>query len=120
MNKVIIAFALLVAVVSAEVYFLDKFTDSSKWVNSKSKEAEGSQGVFDISHGKYFGDAEEDKGLRTSQDAKFYQISAKFPEFSNKGKDLILQYSVKHEQKIDWRRLHQDFAKGTRPIQVQW
>jgi calreticulin len=39
--------------------------------------------------------------LKTAQDARFYQISAKFPEFSNKGKTLVLQYSVKHEQNID-------------------
>jgi calreticulin len=54
-----------------------------------------------VSAGKFYGDAEADKGLRTSQDARFYQISAEFPEFSNKGKDLIVQFSVKHEQKID-------------------
>jgi len=54
-----------------------------------------------LSAGKFFGDAEADKGLQTTQDARFYQISAAFPKFSNKDKDLILQYSVKHEQKID-------------------
>ncbi len=40
-------------------------------------------------------------GLQTTQDARFYQISAAFPKFSNKGKDLILQYSVKNEQNLD-------------------
>jgi len=70
-------------------------------VKSKHKEAEGTQGVWGWTAGKYYNDAEADKGLQTSQDARFYQISAEFPEFSNKGKNLILQYSVKHEQKID-------------------
>jgi calreticulin len=42
-----------------------------------------------------------DKGLQTAQDARFYQISAATKEFSNKGKKLILQYAVKHEQNID-------------------
>jgi len=46
------------------------------------------------------GDA-SNKGLKTSQDAKFYGISAPIKEFSNKGKDLVVQYSVKHEQGID-------------------
>lgn len=101
MKTILVALVLIVAVASAEVYFLDKFTDLSKWVPSKSKESEGTQGKFDVSHGKYYGDAEEDKGLHTTQDAKFYQISAKYPEFSNKGKTLVVQYSVKHEQKID-------------------
>jgi calreticulin len=35
------------------------------------------------------------------EDARFYQVSAAFPEFSNKGKTLVLQFSVKHEQNID-------------------
>ena len=41
-------------------------------------------------------------GIKTSQDAKFYGISAKFDKpFSNKGKTLVIQFTVKHEQKID-------------------
>lgn len=36
------------------------------------------------------------------QDAKFYSLSTKFDEsFSNKNKDLVIQFSVKHEQDID-------------------
>lgn len=94
----------LVAVSFSKVYFQEKFHDDSwesRWVKSKSKEAEGSQGSWGWSAGKYYNDEVEDKGLQTTQDARFYQISAEFPEFSNKGKDLIVQYSVKHEQKID-------------------
>jgi len=93
----------LVVASSATVYFGEKFDEGweSRWVKSKSKESEGTQGVWGWTAGKYFNDEKEDKGLQTSQDARFYQISAEFPEFSNKGKDLIVQYSVKHEQKID-------------------
>lgn len=40
-------------------------------------------------------------GLQTSQDARFYGLSAKFDKFSNEGKTLVIQFSVKHEQKID-------------------
>lgn len=43
-------------------------------------------------------------GLRffVLQDAKFYSIGAKFDKgFSNKGKSLVVQFSVKHEQDID-------------------
>jgi len=101
MNRFFVALFLLVAAASAEVYFVDKFHDLSKWVVSKSKESEGTQGTFDLSHGKYYRDAEEDKGLHTTTDARFYQISAEYPNFSNKGKTLVVQYSVKHEQKID-------------------
>jgi calreticulin len=40
-------------------------------------------------------------GLQTSQDARFYGISSKFDSFSNEGKSLVIQFTVKHEQKID-------------------
>jgi len=39
--------------------------------------------------------------LKTTQDARFYQISAELPEFSNVDKDLVLQYTVKHGQNLD-------------------
>ena len=60
------------------------------------------QGTFKLTHGTFYGDAEEDKGIQTSEDAKFYSLSAKFAKpFSNEGKDLVVQFSVKHEQDID-------------------
>lgn len=40
-------------------------------------------------------------GIQTSEDYRFYAISAEFPEFSNKDKNLVFQFSVKHEQKLD-------------------
>lgn len=53
------------------------------------------------SSGAFYNDAEADKGIQTSQDARFYALSKKFPPFSNDGKDLVIQYTVKHEQNID-------------------
>lgn len=44
---------------------------------------------------------EIDSGLKTSQDARFYALSKKFKPFSNSGKPMIIQFSVKHEQDID-------------------
>merc|ERR1719334_2827268 len=70
------------------------------WVASKSKGADA--GAMKLSAGKFYGDAQKDQGMQTSQDAKFYQISAKMEKaFSNEGKTLVLQFSVKHEQSID-------------------
>jgi len=103
MKKVSLLLA-LAAVTSATVYFSEKFDNSweSRWVHSETKKSEGTQGEFKHSAGKYFGNEEEEKGIQTGPDARFYQTSAKLSEdFSNKGKDLILQYSVKHEQNID-------------------
>ncbi len=85
------------------VHFLEKFEDGEaykqRWVESTFKGAE--QGQFKLSHGKFYGDAQADIGLQTSQDARFYGLSAKFESFSNEGQSLVIQFSVKHEQKID-------------------
>ena len=41
-------------------------------------------------------------GIQTSEDARFYGLSAKFDKpFSNEGKPLVIQFTVKHEQEID-------------------
>lgn len=40
-------------------------------------------------------------GIQTSEDARFYAVSKKFAPFSNKGKPLVVQFIVKHEQNID-------------------
>jgi calreticulin len=86
---------------TCEIYFSEEFNDgwNQRWVLSKSKGADA--GEFKISAGKYFTDEAAEKGLQTSQDAKFYQISAEIKEFSNKDKPLVLQFTVKHEQNID-------------------
>jgi len=94
--------SLLAGAALSEVYFQDNFSDGDawkeRWIQSKHKD---DYGAFELSAGKIYADA-ENKGLRTSQDAKFYAQSAKFPKaFSNKGKDLVVQFSVKHDQKID-------------------
>ncbi|KAJ8367151.1 hypothetical protein AAFF_G00330490 [Aldrovandia affinis] len=96
--------ASLVALVCAEskVYFREQFEDGdewkTRWVESKHK---SDYGKLILSAGKFYGDAEKDKGLQTSQDARFYSSSARFDGFSNEGQSLVVQFSVKHEQTID-------------------
>jgi len=106
MNKLLLAVVIscFVLLASAKVYFKEEFDAGWKdrWVQSDWKESDGTRGEFGWTAGKYFNDAEKDKGLQTSQDARFYAISSQInPPFSNEGKDLVLQYSVKHEQNID-------------------
>jgi calreticulin len=93
----------LAAVASAKIYFKETFDKhwQDRWVVSDWKKAGGQDGEFKLTAGDYFGDAEADKGIQTSQDARFYDVSAKFPEFSNKGEDLVIQFSVKHTQNLD-------------------
>jgi len=89
-----------IAFATAEVYFEEDFSGDweSRWIQSKAKD---DLGEMKVTSGKFFGDEEAAKGLQTSQDAKFYAISAKTKEFSNEGKNLVIQYSVKFEQDID-------------------
>merc|ERR1719265_90734 len=88
------------AFATAEVYLEEDFSGDweSRWVQSKAKDG---LGAMKVSAGKYYGDEEAAKGLQTSQDAKFYAISTTNKEFSNDGKTLVIQFTVKHEQDID-------------------
>lgn len=40
-------------------------------------------------------------GIQTTGDAKHFAISAKIPEFTNKNRTLVLQYSIRFEQEIE-------------------
>merc|ERR1711959_293300 len=88
---------------SSKIYFSETFGDGweSRWTASKWKESEGTQGKFVAATGKWFGDAAEDQGIQTSEDSKFFGISAGFDSFSNKGKELIIQYQAKYEKDIE-------------------
>jgi len=101
--KVFIALVACLALASATTHFKETFTSDweTRWTQSDWKKSSGEAGKFKYTAGEWFGDAEEDKGLQTSEDAKFYAISAKYPTFSNKGKTLVLQYQVKFPQGID-------------------
>jgi len=93
--------SLLFGSVLCTVHYKETFDDtwSSRWIPSTAK---SDLGKLTHTAGKFFGDAEADKGIQTSQDAKFYAISSKLAKpFTNKGSPLVIQYSVKHEQNID-------------------
>ncbi|KAG2393301.1 hypothetical protein C9374_006832 [Naegleria lovaniensis] len=91
-----------VAVVAAETFFYEPFHAGweKRWVKSKAKD---NYGEWKYTAGEWYGDAEEDKGIQTSQDARHYSISAKFdkPATSRGEKPLVLQFSTKHPQNID-------------------
>merc|ERR1711871_1053437 len=99
-KSVAVCAIIAIAYVNAEVFLEEDFSGDalSRWTQSTAKDG---LGAMKISAGKYFGDEEAGKGLQTSQDAKFYAISAKMKEFSNADKTLVVQFSVKHEQDID-------------------
>jgi calreticulin len=101
-KAVVLACLMLATVVSAKVYFEEKFDDTytSRWKPSTWK-SEAERGEWVHTAGDWYGDAEADKGIKTSPDARFHVLSAGFSKFSNEGKDLVLQYSVKHTQNLD-------------------
>jgi calreticulin len=103
MLQFLLAACLISAAISEPtVYFKEEFDEGWEdgWVESTHNGA--NQGKFKWSAGKFYGDADKDKGIQTSTDARFYGLSAKFEKaFSNEGKQLVLQFTVKHEQNID-------------------
>jgi len=104
MKAVSVIFVLVcLAVASATVHFHEGFDNGweNRWVYSTVDDSAGTAGKFVATAGTYYGDAAKDRGVQTSTDARFYKTSAHFPKFSNKGKTLVLQYSVKHEQDLD-------------------
>uniref|UniRef100_A0A0N4Z451 Calreticulin n=1 Tax=Parastrongyloides trichosuri TaxID=131310 RepID=A0A0N4Z451_PARTI len=98
--RTLVAVLAISLAVSAEIYFKEEFdkTYDKRWVQSKHKD---DYGKFELSAGKFFDDEKRDTGLKTTQDAKFYDIAAKFKKFTNKGKTLVIQFTAKHEQGID-------------------
>jgi calreticulin len=91
------------ALASGKVHFSETFGDGweSRWTASKWKESEGTAGKFVASTGKWFKDEKEDQGIQTSEDSKFFGLSASFDSFSNEGKELIIQYQAKYEKDVE-------------------
>ncbi|CAL1548649.1 unnamed protein product [Lymnaea stagnalis] len=102
MKVLLLLFLVSVTFADPTVFFKEEFADGAKWterwVESKHK---SDIGKFELSAGKFYGDEEREKGLKTTQDARFYGLPAKFDKFSNEGKTLVVQFSVKYEQNID-------------------
>ncbi|KAG0211248.1 hypothetical protein BGX33_004427 [Mortierella sp. NVP41] len=87
-TTLLLATTAIATVVSAagQVFFEETFSDSN-W-----------QDAFVLSSGAIYADKEYAQGLQTSQDARFYSISAPFSSVVDNSKDdLIVQHTVKQE-----------------------
>jgi len=96
----VIAFALFAAA-SAEVAYKETFGEGweDRWVMSTART---DAGKFTVSPGEWFGEGREaeDSGLFTSEAMRFYATGSKMAApTTTKGKDLVLQFSVKHEKR---------------------
>eukprot|EP01064_Diplonema_japonicum_P023190 TRINITY_DN3363_c4_g2_i2.p2 TRINITY_DN3363_c4_g2~~TRINITY_DN3363_c4_g2_i2.p2 ORF type:complete len:389 (+),score=191.42 TRINITY_DN3363_c4_g2_i2:67-1233(+) len=101
MHRALLLASTAAVLANGEVFFKETFDGSwaDRWVVSKKKEG---LGQFTHSAGEWYGDAEADKGLQTSEDAKFYAISSKAAKtFGNKDKPLVVSFTLKHAQGID-------------------
>jgi calreticulin len=89
--KFVLSLLAIVLCVEATTFFQEGFGSGweNRWVKSTFK---GDEAGELVSH---------DGGVKTGTDARFYQYSASFTPFSNKGKDLVFQFSVAHPQGID-------------------
>ncbi|KAK5645271.1 hypothetical protein RI129_006571 [Pyrocoelia pectoralis] len=79
-------------VCSGEVHLEEKFLDDSwekNWIYSEHPGKEF--GKFVLTAGKFYATEKESKGLQTR----------KFKPLNTDGKNLVIQFSVKHEQNID-------------------
>jgi len=91
--------------ISGEVYFKEQFNDDSwkeKWTVPTYWKPSEEMGEWKLTTGRYYG-IKDDTGLQTTQDARFYGLSAKLQKefISDDKKDLVIQYSVKNEHKMD-------------------
>ncbi|CAO0791966.1 unnamed protein product [Mucor circinelloides] len=93
----------LATLVSAEVFLHETFSDGEGWKDRwTASEHREDLGKLEVSPGKWFADEAYNAGLRTTEDYRFYATSTKIPKpFSNKDKDLVIQFDVKNEQDID-------------------
>lgn len=102
--KCIATFLALTAMVSGKVYFQESFNDKGwqdRWTVSTEWKPKSELGEWKWTSGLWNPDS-TDKGIQTGEDARHYGLSAKLSEaFTNKDKELVIQFSAKHEQDLD-------------------
>merc|ERR1712137_346169 len=98
---VIALVSVFVLAVAGKAHFSENFNDDAwtdRWVESASKGGDAGNWVHTAAK---FAIDENDKGIRTGTDYRFYQLSSMFDEFSNKDEDLVFQFSIANEQRLD-------------------
>merc|ERR1712137_108196 len=98
---VIALVSVFVLAVAGKAHFSENFNDDAwtdRWVESASKGSDAGNWVHTAAK---FAIDENDKGIKTGTDYRFYQLSSMFDEFSNKDEDLVFQFSIANEQRLD-------------------
>eukprot|EP00595_Chromulina_sp_UTEXLB2642_P003741 CAMPEP_0196765496 /NCGR_PEP_ID=MMETSP1095-20130614/9454_1 /TAXON_ID=96789 ORGANISM="Chromulina nebulosa, Strain UTEXLB2642" /NCGR_SAMPLE_ID=MMETSP1095 /ASSEMBLY_ACC=CAM_ASM_000446 /LENGTH=395 /DNA_ID=CAMNT_0042123641 /DNA_START=80 /DNA_END=1267 /DNA_ORIENTATION=- len=103
-QSITIILALLSVSITAKFYLKEDFNDDGwkkRWTVPTDWRPKAELGDWKWTEGEFPGKA-GDRGIQTSEDARFYGLSAKLSEeFTNKDKELVIQLSVKHEQNLD-------------------
>jgi calreticulin len=87
-----------------EVFFEERFNRGweQRWTKSQRANPGKLLGRFRVSAGSFYADRRDQRGLQTLDDGRQYLISAKFKRcFNTSGRDLILQFTVKLENKVE-------------------
>lgn len=92
----------MAALVSAEVYLHETFSDGEAWKDRWTLSTHREDlGKLEVSPGKWFADEDKSAALRTTEDYRFYALSTPVKPFTNKDKDYVVQFDVKNDQSID-------------------
>jgi len=86
--------------VSAKVFMAEKFDAGwdKRWTVGSEWKPASETGAWKQTKG----DIGADEGIQTSEDARFYSLTAPLSgEVNNKDKDLIVSYTVRHDQVLD-------------------
>ena len=84
--------SLIAAIIRTGSYFLETFSDpiEGRWVKSTNKMYNGNAGA-----------KREGEALVLTQEAKRYGLAAPFTKQTVPGKDLVLQYELKHSKPLE-------------------
>lgn len=91
MNKFLVfALVLFFGFSMGKIFYEENFDSNweSRWVASESRSDNGKLVL-------------SDDGIKTSEDARFYQYTDSFDEFSNRDDTLVFQYESRHAQNLD-------------------
>ena len=97
-------FFFFITPIFTEVYFEERFNRGweKRWVKSSRVSPGQHLGRFRVSAGSFYYDRRLQRGLQTVDDGSEYLISSKFNRcFNTTGKDLIFQFTLKLEGKME-------------------
>lgn len=94
---------LILSLSAAKVFLREQFNDAAwrdRWTVPTKWKPESELGEWGWTIGKWHGGDETNKGIQTSQEARFYGIIAPLDEPLTQTGDMVIQFTVKHENRV--------------------